>query len=450
MQVNEVKNENLAREYEVTVPAVDIDTAIDDKLKQVASTIKMDGFRPGKVPLKLVKKKHGKRVLGEVLEKVVSDTSKKVISEKDLRPALQPKIEIKSFNEGDDLAYSMSLEIYPEVPDVALNEITITKLEPTISEDDIKEGIERLCQSNRDWNPIAKDRAAKEGDIVVIDFEGKVDDVAFEGGTAEGHQLELGTGAFIPGFEDQLIGSKKGDEKDVNVTFPEEYGSSELAGKDAVFHVKVHDILEASDPEVNDELAKKIGFDDLDKLKEAISEQLTRDYSGLARTFMKKELFDKLDKLCGFDVPEGMTSMELNALKEQTKEESHEHDAECDHDHDHSHDDKDATDDKELETLANRRVRLGIYLADIGRKNDLQVTEDELRQAVFAQARSYPGQEMQVFEYFQNNVEALESLKGPIIEDKAVDYLFEKVTATSQSISTKELMDMQETEEEKA
>lgn len=428
MQVTELKSEGLKREFQVTLKAADLSKKVDDKIVVLAKKIKLPGFRAGKVPVDLVKKKHGRQVLGEVLELTVADTSRKIMQERKLTPALEPKIAIDSFDEGKDLVYNISFEVYPQVPEFDFSQVKLNRPKVEVEKKDIEDGLERLQKSQKQFAPLEKARAAKNGDAVVIDFEGSIDGVKFAGGTAKGHRLELGSNSFIKGFEDQLVGVKKDAEVDVKVTFPENYGSKELAGKDAVFAVKVHDILEASVPEANDELAKTLGFEDLEKLKEAIGKQIEDDFANLAKIKLKKELFDKLDELCKFEVPEGMVELEYNSLLQNDNEPVKEG----------SKEDKERK--KEYKELSVRRVKLGILLAELGKVNSVAVTEDELRKAVFEQVRRFPGQEQRVIEFYQKNKEALDHLRGPILEEKVVDFILSKAKITDKKTSTKELL----------
>lgn len=440
MQVKELKNKNLLREFEVTLSAGDINKKVEARLASLAKNIKIPGFRPGKVPLKIVKQKHGKDVLAEVLENAVADSSQKVMEERNIYPAMQPKIEVASFDEGKDLVYNLSLEIYPEVPEFEFDKIKLEKYVVEASEEDTEDALKRLQESQKNFVQLKKERAAKKGDAVMIDFEGKIDGVAFAGGAGKGFRLELGSGQFIPGFEDQLVGSKKGDKVVVKVKFPKDYGSAELAGKASEFDVTVHEILQEEKVKIDDELAKKFGMEDLAKLKEEIAKQIVNDFAGLARTNLKKDLFDNLDKNCPFDVPENMVELEFKSLM-QTVEKAEGNSKKK------KAGKEDKEQEKEFKAISERRVRLGILLADIGRKNNISVTEDELRRAVFEQARNYPGQEQKVIELYQKNRSALEQLKGPILEEKVVDFILGKVKITDKKVSSKELLKISESDE---
>lgn len=432
MQVKEVKNEGLKRQFEIVLPAKDINKRVDERISELSKTIKIPGFRPGKVPLSVVKKKYGKEVMGQVLEKAISDTSDKVISEKKLTPALQPKIEIDSYDDGKDLKFGISLEVYPEVPEVSFDKITVDEPVLKLSSKDFDDSIKRLRESNKDFSPLKKARAAKEGDVVVIDFLGSVDGVAFDGGKGEGYNLELGSKTFIPGFEDQLVKSKKGDKKTVKVKFPDNYGAPHLAGKDAEFEVTVHDILESSVPELNDEFAKKFGFENVDKLKEAIENQIKKDFESIKRIKIKKDLFDKMNAACKMEIPEGMFDLEYASvldslgIKKDAKIEKKQ--------------------EKEYKDIAERRVKLGILLAEIGKNNKVEVREDDLRKAVFEEARRYPGQEQRIIEIYQKNHDALDRLRGTLLEDKVVDFVLGKVKKKEKEVGMADLLKEVESE----
>jgi len=351
------------------------------------------------------------------------------MADRKLLPALEPKVSIDSFDEGKDLIYNISFEIYPEVPNFDFSTISLERPKVTVEDKDIEEGLNRLQKAQRKLKPIEDNRAAKKGDTVVIDFEGSIAGEKFPGGTANNYRLELGSGSFIAGFEEQLEGAKKDERLDVKVTFPENYGSAELAGKDAVFAIKVNDILESELPEANDEFAKTIGFEDIAKLKEAIGKQIEDDFAGLAKIKLKKELFDKLDKECNFAIPEGMIDLEYSSLLQNDNEEVT------------TGTEEEKTRNAEYRELAVRRVKLGILLAELGKANSLNVTEDELRKAVFEQVRKFPGQEQRVIEFYQKNKDAMDHLRGPILEEKVVDFILSKTNITDKNISQKELLE---------
>lgn len=444
MQVKELKKENLQREYAVTIEASVIDAKIEEELKSVGNQVKIPGFRPGKIPMKVLRQRYGKNVLGEVLEKTVQSKTTEVIKEKDDRPAMRPNVEILSFDEGKDLEFKMSYEVLPEIPKIDFSKISVEKLTYDLPDDEVEQGMNRLASYRKSYDAKAKTAKAKEGDAVRIDFKGFVDGEAFEGGEAKGHTLELGSGQFIPGFEEQLVGKKAGDECKVEVKFPEEYHSEALKGKDAIFEVTVHEVLEAKPVKMDDEFAKELGLESLDKLKESIAEQLSKDYDGVARTKLKKALFDALDDKCDFTAPESMVKAEFDAIWQRVEDAKKKGDD--------SFDDKPEEELRaEYQTIAERRVRLGIFLAEIGRQNDLKVNQDELSKAVIEHARQFPGQEQKVFEFYQQHPEHLEELRGPIIEEKAVDFVLDKVKITEKKVDIETLIadDEEESSSEK-
>lgn len=433
MQIKETGNKGLKREYSVIVPAADIATQTEAQLKQIGKTAKISGFRPGHIPVNVLKQRYGKSILGEVLDKVVHDASHKVLEGNKLRPALQPDIKVVSFEEGKDLELAIVVEVFPEVPELALDKVEIEKPVFEVDEKEINEALTRMAERNKRRVAKADSAKAAKGDTVRIDFKGLKDGVAFQGGTAENFNLELGSGQFIPGFEDQLIGAKKGDEVKVDVTFPEQYHSAELAGQPVVFEVKVHEVLAGEVPAVDEAFAKELGFETLEALKNSLREHISKDYNSYARNRMKKELFDQLEDLCSFDVPEGMVDHEFKSIWSRLKQAQAEGDESVA-----------GRDDKELEeeykAIAQRRVRLGVFLAELGRKENVQVSQQELMAAVVEQARQYPGQEAQVVEFYRKNPGQIEELRGPLFEDKVVDVIFGRVKTKEKKVSLEELV----------
>lgn len=432
MQVKELSAEGLKREYQVVVDAAEIELRVDKRLDELKKTIKMPGFRPGKVPVTLLKKQYGRSVMGEVLEQAVNEGSQQAINDNELKPALRPKIEVTSFEDGKDLEFSMALEVLPEVPAVELKKIELTRLKSPVTDEAMAESLDNFAKRFQEYEAPAKARKSKDGDRVTIDFVGKTDGEAFEGGTAEDFPLVLGSGSFIPGFEDQLIGTKVDDEVTVNVTFPEAYGAENLAGKDAVFDVKVKTIEAPKAIEVTDDLAKGQGFDDLEALKTAIRESMERDYGNASRARVKRALLDHLAENIAFEVPAGMVDLEFEAVWKQISEELEKNPEQTDKSEDELK--------TEYRDIAERRVRLGLVLSDIGQANELQVESAELNQAVMEQAGRFPGQEKQVFEYFQKNPQAIEQLRAPIYEDKVVDFILEMAKIEEKEVAVEELM----------
>lgn len=440
MSVKEIENKGLKRAYEVEISAANLEKRTDARLSEIAKTVNLKGFRKGKAPLNVVKAQYGDSVLGEIVEQAVNQESQKVLNDNKIKPAMQPKIEITSFEKGKPLTFKMEVEILPEFKVMDVKKLKLTKPVADVDDSVLEDALKRIASQNSDTKPVTAKRAAKKGDITVIDFDGTVDGKRRDGMAAKGHNLELGGGMFIPGFEDQLIGKKAGDEVTVKVTFPENYGAAELAGKDAVFEVKIHELREPADSEVNDALAKKLGLDDLEALKKILREQMQGEYSNFSRMKLKRDLLDQLDEGHKFDLPAMMVEQENEMILRQIEQERHQQmHAEGQHGHDcnesHISDDEKA----ELLEIAERRVKLGLVLSEIGNSNKITVSNQDLQQAVMAEARKYPGQEAQVFEFYQKNQQALESLRAPLFEEKVVDFICELAEITEKKVSLEDL-----------
>ncbi|MBY6092699.1 trigger factor [Maritimibacter alkaliphilus] len=432
MQVTETLNEGLKRGYQITVTAAELEAKVQDKLTEAQPEIEMKGFRKGKVPLALLKKQFGPRLLGEAMQEVIDGAMSEHFETSGDRPALQPEVKMQdgeNWNEGDDVVVDMSYEKLPEIPEVELKSITLEKMVVKADDAAVDEALKNLAENVKDFE--TKDGAAEDGDQVVFDFLGKVDGEAFEGGAAEDYPLVLGSGQFIPGFEEQLVGVKAGESKDVAVTFPEEYQAAHLAGKEAVFECTIKDVKAAKDAEIDDELAKKYGAEDLDALKGQIRERLEAEYAGAARAVMKRGLLDALDEKVSFELPPSLVEAEAGQIAHQLW---HEENPDV---HDHSHDKIEPTD--EHNKLAERRVKLGLLLAELGQKAEVQVTDAEMTQAIMNQARQYPGQERQFFEFIQQNAQMQQQLRAPIFEDKVVDYVFELAEVSEKEVSKDDL-----------
>ncbi len=437
MQITQTKDKDLEREFKVTMTADEVEEQVSNRLKEIGETVKIPGFRPGKVPLNILKSRYGQAVMGEVLEKLVNDSSMKAINENNIKPAMQPKIEVKSFEEGKGLEYVMTVEIVPEFEVADIKKIKLNKYTATPDEKTIKESLDRIAASQKEFETIKEKRAAKTGDAVVIDFDGSVDGKSLPGMKGEGYTLELGSKSFVDTFEDQLVGTKVGEHKTVTVTFPENYNNQELAGKEAVFEVDVKELKKSVPPKMDDEFAKKLGFDSLDALKDAVKSQIQADYDQMTRLHIKRQLLDALDETHKFDVPKTMLEAEYNNILHQLAHQNNNtpHDENCDHEKDLSESEK-----KEYQTIAERRVRLGLVLAEIGQKNKIEVSQTELQQAVINEARKYSGQEQQVFEYYQKNPKALENLRAPLYEEKTVDFILEICSVNEDKVSFDELL----------
>ncbi|MCP4393721.1 MAG: trigger factor [Alphaproteobacteria bacterium] len=434
MKITETNSEALKRSYKIVIPAADIETSIEVRVKEIAATASLPGFRAGKVPVSLLKQRYEDSILGEVVDNSVREAAKKVLDEKDVKPAAQPKIEITAFDKGKDLEVSLDMEILPVVDDVDFSKIKLEKLTAEINDVEIDETMKRIAAQSKQTKKAAKTRKAKDGDTVVIDYLGKIDGEEFPGGAGQDHNLELGSASFIPGFEEQLIDLKTGESKDVKVTFPSEYHAKEYAGKEAVFSVDIKEIRVPKESSIDDAFAENLGYDNLDAMKEDVKKNLEMGRDGVVRQYLRFKLLDALAEEYKFEVPEVLKDAEYEAIQRQ-----------------HSiakerglvdEEDKDKSEEElavEYKAIAERRVRLGLALAEVGTKNDLNVTQEEVMQAAYEEARKFPGQERAVLEYFNKNKDALESLKAPLYEEKAIDFILELSEATEKTVSMEEL-----------
>lgn len=440
MNIKEVSAEGLAREVQITVAAADLAAKLETKIDSIKDQVQLKGFRPGKVPVAHIRKTFGQQLMGEIIQETVNESSQQMLTDRDERPAMQP--EIKLVGEADeivdgkaDLIYDVTYEV---IPPIELADFSKLKLEkPVVEVDDarVDEALERLASTRKEFVARGKTAKARDGDRVKIDFIGRIDGEAFDGGAGEGFDLELGSGQFIPGFEEQLVGCKAGDKKDVEVSFPEEYGASELAGKAAVFECTVHEVSEPKDAEINEEFATSLGMESLDKLKDAMREQIGRDYEQMSRGHMKKDLLDQLSDGHDFELPPSMVDMEFNQIWQQFEQELATNQQKIE-ELDESEDDLRA----EYRRIAERRVRTGLVLAEVGNNNEIQVTQEEMNQGLMQRVQQFPGQEQQVFEYFQQNPEAMVQIRAPIFEEKVVDFICELATVNDKKVSLDELM----------
>lgn len=442
MQVNETLKEGLKRGYSIIVSASELDTKVNEKLAEAQPEVEMKGFRKGKVPMSLLKKQFGQRLLGEAMQESIDGAMNEHFEKTGERPALQPDVKMtnEDWKEGDDVHVDLTYEALPEIPEVDLKTVNLEKLVAKADDAAVDEALEKLAETSPNFKDRRKGSKAKSGDQVVFDFLGKVGGEAFEGGSAEDYPLVLGSNSFIPGFEDQLIGAKAGEEKTVEVAFPADYGAENLAGKDAVFECTIKAVKEPAPAELNDELATKFGAEDLNALKGQISERLEAEYTGAARAVMKRGLLDQLNDLVSFDLPPSLVDAEAKQIAHQLW---HEENPEVE---DHEHKEVEPT--EEHTSLAERRVRLGLLLAELGQKANVEVTEAEINQAVMAQARQYPGQEREFFEFVQKNQQMQQQLRAPIFEDKVVDYMFELAKVDEKEVSKEDLQKAVEALEE--
>ena len=429
MNVSETKAEGLVREYSIVITAAEIETQVSTKLAELAKTVNMPGFRPGKVPMSVVKSRFGPQAQGDAIKAALDEGTKQVIEGNDLRLASQPSVDIKSYEDGKDLEASLTCEVMPEIAMPDLGKLSIERPTLEAGDNEVAEALTNIADGNKPSVEVETKRAAKSGDILVIDFIGRIEGEAFEGGAAEGHSLELGSNSFIPGFEDGLIGAKVGDTLDVTVNFPEDYQAAHLAGKPAVFEVTVQGMREQGEAKIDDELGVRLGFEDLEGLKTAIREQINAQHATALRQALKKNVLDALAEGDAFDIPPSLFDQEYESVARAMNPASQEQPEQNPDDPDHvlpaADEGLDDTAKQEAREVTERRVRLGLLLTEIGRTNNIDVSEEDTRNAVMEEARRYPGQEQMVFEYFQKNPEAMQQLAGPIFEDKTIDFIME-------------------------
>ena len=453
MEIKLSLNEGLDREFKIEINASDIDERLANKLIELAKSVKMPGFRPGKVPLSVVKARYGDQSKGEVIQTMLDEAARKAIESNELNLASQPALDITSYEDGKDLEASLKCEVLPEIDLPDISGLTIERPILPIDETEVQNTMQRLASENSPTEKAKTNYKAALGDVVVIDFEGSIDNVPFDGGAAKGHSLELGSNTFIPGFEDGLVGMKAGDEKDIDVMFPENYQASHLAGKKANFSVKVDEVRTKGKPVLDDSLAEKLGFKNLSLLDDAVRGQINSQHSPALRQLLKKNILDQLYEYAKFDVPKTLLSSEYDVVAKSMKSEQgiDEEKSEGGEQPESKNADEglDEATKKEALSISTRRVRLGLMLTEIGRVNELKVSEEDTKRAIFEQAKNYPGQENQVIEYYQKNPNATQQLAGPLFEDKVIDYILELANVTDAEISIDELYDTQEVSENK-
>ncbi len=431
MEITELSAAGLKRQFKIVLPAGELSAKVDERLAELSQTASMPGFRPGKVPTSLLKKQYGQALYGEALEAAVNASTAKAIEDRGLKPALQPKVDLKTLEEGKDVEFEVAIEVLPEIGKLDFSGVELERLKATVPDKDVDEALDRIAKANREQKPVDPPRAAQKGDAVKLDFVGSVDGVEFPGGTAADYTVELGSNSFIPGFEDQLVGAEVGKPIDVNVTFPAEYGAAELAGKAAVFKCTIKEVLEYVDKPADDELAKKNNFENLEAMRKAVSERIGQDYSQISRSLVKRKLLDKLADAHKFEVPEGLVEGEFQAIWNRV-EEAKKAGEKVEEDEEKLR--------KDYREIAERRVRLGLLLADVGRSNSIDVTPEEINQAVMREAMKYQGQERQVLEFYSKNAELKEQLRAPIFEEKTVDFILELAKVTDKAVSPDELL----------
>jgi trigger factor len=439
MQVTETLSEGLKRGYTVVVPAADIESRRTEKLVSLGKTLQLPGFRPGKVPLPLVRQRYGTAISAEVLDQSVNEATRQILADRGLRPAMQPRIDLvdPAADIGDgarDLEFKMEVEILPEIAIPDFDSIELTRLRAEVAPEAVDRALDAIAHRNRDFVPIEEDRGAEPGEMLTVDYVGRIDGTAFPGGTGNDVNIEVGGSGFIPGFTEQIAGMKAGETRVIEVTFPTEYGNSELAGKAASFEVTAKALQRQVVPLIDDELGKKIGFGDLEEMREAITNQIRREYDQLSRLRIKRQLLDVLAERANFPAPQGMVEAEFDQIWKRVEADRKEGRLD-----EEDRDKDEETLKADYRAIADRRVRLGLLLAEIGRHNNVTVTPDEMTRVLRAEAMRYPGQEAKVMEFFRKNPQAAETLRGPLFEDKVVDHVLGRVKATEQTVSPEAL-----------
>ncbi|MCX5512040.1 trigger factor [Kaistia algarum] len=440
MQVTETLNEGLKREIQIVVPATELDSRLSARLEEMRGQVKLNGFRPGKVPTAHLRRLYGKSAMAEIVQDVLNENARKTLEERGERAAMQPSFELPESEDETveilsgkrDLAYKMTYEILPAFTLGELSGIKIDRPVAGVTDEEVDTEVNKLARDSSEYSP--KEGAAETGDRLTISYVGKIDGEPFEGGADENGMVQIGSGRFIPGFEDQLIGAKVGDERVLNVTFPEDYGSKTLAGKAATFDVVVKEVSSPVAVTVDDEWAKKFGIESLEKLRETIREQMQGQLNVATRTKIKRQLLDQLDERHTFELPPTMVEQEFQNVWNQVTQDLERSGR--------SFADEETTEDAakaDYRKIAERRVRLGLVLSEIGEKNQIQVTDEEVQKALVDRIRQYPGQEKQVYDFYKENPEALASLRAPIFEEKVVDHLLTLADITDRTVSREEL-----------
>jgi trigger factor len=440
MNVTETNAEGLRRELKVVVGADELEQRLSSRLDELKEKARIKGFRPGHVPKEHLRKIYGRSVMAEVVQQAVAETSREALSRREERPAFQPKVGLpedeaeinKIFDGTSDLAYTLSFEILPNVEVMDLGTLALERPVAAVTDEDIDKSIERIIATNQNYKP--KDGAAKKGDRVTIDFVGKIDAEAFEGGTAEDAPIQLGEGGFIPGFEDGLLGAKTGEERTIDATFPAEYPEAKLAGKTAQFEVKVKEVAAPETPTLDDAFAKSLGVETVTQLRETVKSRMEQDRAMASRLKVKRALLDALNEAHTFELPPTLVDNEFQAIWGQTTKDLEQANK--------TFGDEGTTEEKareEYRDIAARRVRLGLLLSEIGSRNEITVTDEELNRSLLERIRQFPGQERQVYDFYRNNPDMLAELRAPIYEDKVVDYILELAKVTDKSVSVEEL-----------
>ena len=439
MKFKELKADGLCREYDVTISAADFNAEVEKKLHSIAKNVSMAGFRAGKVPFAMVQKKYQANAMSEALDDMVRDGVNELLKEKELRPVFTPDVELKKFEEGKDIEFKVSMEIMPKIELKDFSSIKLEKVMAEVPAEEVEKALNYMAESRRDTIKVEEDRATAKGDIAVIDFVGSIDGVEFPGGKGEAYPLELGSSSFIPGYEDQLIGKKVGDVVDVKATFPENYHAKDLAGKEALFVTTIKEIREIKKAEINDEFAKSMGEENLDKLKETVKSKIAQDYEAASKMKLKRALLDALDKAYKFDVPAKLVDMEYESIVKQYENAKKNNQLD---EEEKAKKEEDLL--KEYKEIAVRRVKLGLLLAEVGNDAKVEVTQEDINKAIMGEAQRYPMQAKAIFDFYLKNKEAIERLRTSVYEEKVIDYVLSKVETKEKKVSVEELYNFDE------
>ena len=428
MKVEEIKTKGLDIEWNVTVPAIKINEKINERYLKIAATVKLPGFRPGKVPMNIIKQRYSASVLPEVLDEMVNSTLKKAVVEKKIQPSVQPKVDIKKFEEGSELVFNVSFQKMPDIKEIDLKKITVEKPVLEIEGKDIDKALMELADKHERFEPLKAKRNAKKGDLVLFDYDGKINDKSFEGNKGVNETVVLGSNKYIPGYEEQMIGISIDEEKNINVTFPNDYRVKDIAGKEAIFSLKIKDIQSrVKNIAIDEKLAKEMGEKDLESLKNKIKDKMTSDYNQFSSLKVRREITEKVLSISKFDIPSKMIEEEVNFMKNQDNKKS----------------------DKEIKELATRRVKLGLILNSVGKNNKIEVNDKDLTQAVVSEAQKYPGDEKKVVDFYQKNPQMMNNLKGLAFEEKVLNFISNVCILNPKNYTFDDLFNTKQLEPEK-
>ncbi|QDH12968.1 trigger factor [Formicincola oecophyllae] len=448
MQITPKENEGLKKTFTVTVPAADLEAKRDERLKEVGRDLKLPGFRPGKVPAAVVKQRFGEQAEAEALDKALQESFSKILQENDLRPATQPQVSVSEENTGrggKDLTFDLSFEVVPAIDVPDMNGVALERKVATVTDDVLDKMLADIASRQKRFEDLNEDRPATKDDVLNVDFEGKLDGKPFEGGAAKGVDVELNGEGFIPGFAEGMVGMKPGEERTINVKFPADYPAPNLAGKDATFDIKAHGLKKAAEAKVDDELAKSLGLESLEKMKELLKIRAEHTHQELSQQRLKRSLLDELAKKADFEVPQGLLDAEFEQIWQSVEAEHKMGRLSEEEEKKYGEDLK-----KDYRAIAKRRVRLGLLLSEIAHKEGIEVSQEELARAVQQEAQRYPGQEKQVLEFFTKNPQAIAGLRGPLLEEKVIDHLLKQAKVEDKEVTPEELSDLSDMDKEAA